>query len=85
MKHSGISTGYRATGVNFNDDIWFFSARGLEGISGEITSEKVVVHRSTFIDNKLTGYENMIVEKWKGYLLLFIGKKVYLADSKTSN
>ena len=85
MKHSGISTGYIATEVNFNDDIWFFCARGLEGISGEITSEKVVVHRSTFIDNKLTGYENMIVEEWQGYLLVFKGKKVYVTDSKTSN
>ena len=43
-----------------------------------MTSEKVVVHRSIFIDNTLlkeTSYENMIVEEWRGYLLVFIAKK----------
>ena len=43
-----------------------------------MTSEKVVVHRSIFIDNALlkeTSYENMIVEEWQGYLLVFIDKK----------
>ena len=83
--HSGISTGCVATGINFNDDICFFSDRGFEGISGDITSEQVVAHRSTFIDNKLlkeTDYKNMIVDEWEGYLLVFMGNKVYLADSR---
>ena len=83
--HSGISTGCIATAVNFNDDICFFSDRGLEGISGDITTEQVIAHRSTFIDNKLlkeTNYENMIVDEWDGYLIVCIGNKVYLADSR---
>ena len=83
--HSSISTGCVATGINFNDDVCFFSDRGLEGISGDITTEQVVAHRSTFIDNKLlseTNYANMILEEWEGYLLVFIGNKVYLADSR---
>ena len=83
--HSGISTGCIATGINFNDDICFFSDRGLEGISGDITSEQVVAHRSSFIDNKLlseANYERMICDEWEGYLLVFIGNKVYLADSR---
>ncbi len=83
--HSGISTGCIGAGINFNDDICFFSDRGLEGISGDITSEQVVAHRSTFIDNKLlkeTNYSNMITEEWEGYLLTFIDNKVYLADSR---
>jgi hypothetical protein len=83
--HSGISTGCIGAGINFNDDICFFSDRGLEGISGDITSEQVIAHRSTFIDNKLlkeTNYSNMITEEWEGYLLTFIDNKVYLADSR---
>ena len=83
--HSSISTGCIATGINFNDDICFFSPRGLEGISGDITSEQVVAHRSTFIDSKLlseNGYENMLLEEWEGYLFVFIGNHVYLADSR---
>lgn len=83
--HSGISTGCIGAGINFNDDICFFSDRGLEGISGDITSEQVIAHRSTLIDNKLlkeTNYSHMITEEWEGYLLVFIDNKVYLADSR---
>ena len=83
--HSGISTGCVATGINFNDDICFFSDRGLEGISGDITSEQVIAHRSSFIDNKLLSeehYSNMILEEWEGYLLVCIDNKIYLADSR---
>ena len=83
--HSGISTGCIATGVNFNDDICFFSDRGLEGISGDITSEQVIAHRSSFIDNKLLSeehYTSMIVDEWEGYLLVCIDNKIYLADSR---
>ena len=83
--HSSISTGCVATGINFNDDICFFSDRGLEGISGDITSEQVVAHRSTLVDSKLlaeANYKKMILEEWEGYLLVIIDNKVYLADSR---
>ena len=36
--HSSITTGCVSTGINFNDDIVFFSDRGMEAISGNITS-----------------------------------------------
>jgi hypothetical protein len=83
--HSSISTGCVAAGINFNDDICFFSDRGMEGISGDITSEQVLAHRSTFIDNKLlqeTNYGRMILDEWDGYLLVCIDNKIYLADSR---
>lgn len=83
--HSSIATGCIATGINFNDDICFFSDRGLEGISGDITSEQVLAHRSSLIDSKLlaeANYKDMILEEWKGYLLVCIDNKVYLADSR---
>ena len=83
--HSSISAGCVSTGINFNDDIVFFSDRGLEGISSDVTTEQVLGHRSTMIDSKLiseTNYKNLLTEEWEGYLLVFIDNKVYLADSR---
>lgn len=83
--HSNISTGCIAAGINFNDDICFFSDRGMEAISGDITTEQLLAHRSSLIDSKLLneeGYKDMILEEWEGYLLVIIGNKVYLADSR---
>lgn len=84
--HSSITIGCVGRAINFNDDIVFFSERGMEGISGDITTEQVAAHRSSMIDRKLlseSGYKNMILEEWEGYLLCIIGKKVYLADSRS--
>lgn len=83
--HSTISTGCIGKAINFNDDIVFFSERGMEGISGDIMTEQVVAHRSSLVDRKLTAeadYKNMILAEWEGYLLVIIGNKVYLADSR---
>jgi hypothetical protein len=83
--HSSISTGCVSTGINFRDDIVFFSEMGLEGISGDITTEQVVAHRSSLVDSKLvneTDYKNMILLEWEGYLLVVIDNKIYLADSR---
>lgn len=83
--HSSISTGCVATGINFNDDIVFFSDRGMEAISGDITTEQVIAHRSSMIDSKLlneTNYKNLLLEEWEGYLLIIVDNKVYLADSR---
>lgn len=83
--HSSISTGCVASGINFNDDIVFFSDRGMEAISGDITTEQLLAHRSSMVDGKLlqeSNYKNMILEEWEGYLLVIIDNKVYLADSR---
>lgn len=83
--HSSITTGCVGKAVNFNDDIVFFSDRGMEGISGDVTTEQMVAHRSTLIDRRLTAessYRDMLLEEWEGYLLVFIGSHVYLADSR---
>lgn len=85
--HSSVTTGCVGAAINFNDDIVFFSERGMEGISGDITTEQVVAHRSSMVDRKLTaesGYRSMLLEEWEGYLMVFIGNKVYLADSRTA-
>ena len=83
--HSSVSTGCVATGINFNDDIAFFSDRGMEAINGDITTEQVIAHRSSLVDSKLlseANYKNLILEEWEGYLLVIIDNKVYLADSR---
>ena len=83
--HSSISIGCVATGINFNDDIIFFSDRGMEGINGDVTTEQVLAHRSSLIDAKLLkepDYRNLILEEWKGYLLVIVGSHIYLADSQ---
>ncbi len=83
--HSSITTGCIGKAINFNDDIVFFSERGMEGISGDITTEQVLAHRSALVDRKMTAepnYKDMVLAEWKGYLLVFIGNKVYLADSR---
>lgn len=71
--------------INFNDDIVFFSSRGMEGINGDITTEQAVAHRSSLVDRKLVAepdYNDMVLEEWEGYLLAIVGRKVYLADSR---
>ena len=83
--HSSITTGCVGKAINFNDDIVFFSERGMEGISGDITTEQMIAHRSSVVDNKLTtekDYSNMVLTEWEGYLIVFIGNKAYLADSR---
>ncbi len=83
--HSSISTGCIGKAINFNDDMVFFSDRGMEGISGDITTEQVIAHRSSLVDRKLTAeknYADMVLAEWEGYLLVVIDNKIYLADSR---
>lgn len=83
--HSSISTGCIAKAINFNDDISFFSERGMEGINGDVTTEQVIAHRSSLVDRKLLAeinYRDMLLEEWEGYLMVFVDNKVYLADSR---
>ena len=83
--HSSITTGCIGRAINFNDDIVFFSDRGMEGISGDVTTEQAIAHRSSLVDRKLLNeaqYRDMVLAEWEGYLLVFVGKAVYLADSR---
>lgn len=83
--HSSIAVGCVGKAINFNDDIVFFSDRGMEGISGDVTTEQVISHRSSLVDRKLTAlknYQNMFLEEWEGYLTVIIDNKIFLADSR---
>lgn len=85
--HSSIATGCVGKAVNFNDDIIFFSERGMEGISGDITTEQAIAHRSSLVDRKLIAeenYSNMVLEEWEGYLVVCIDSRMYLADSRAT-
>ena len=85
--HSSVAIGCVGKAINFNDDIVFFSERGMEGISGDVTTEQVAAHRSSLVDRKMIAeadYKEMCLAEWEGYLLVFIGNKVYLADSRTA-
>ena len=85
-QHSSVTTGCAGKAINFNDDIVFFSDRGMEGISGDVTTEQVLGHRSSLVDRKMItekDYKKMILAEWEGYLLVFVGNKVYLADSRS--
>ena len=84
-QHSSVTTGCVGRAINFHDDIVFFSQRGMEGISGDITTEQMVAHRSSLVDRKLIAepdYQDMLLAEWEGYLLVFTGSRVYLADSR---
>ena len=85
--HSSVTIGCVGKAINFNDDIVFFSERGMEGISGDVTTEQVAAHRSSLVDRKMIAepnYKDMILAEWEGYLFVFIGDKAYLADSRTA-
>ena len=87
--HSSIALGCEGQALNFNDDLIFFSQRGMEGISGDIATEQMAAHRSSLVDRKLMSeknYKDMILEEWRGYLLVIVpndlGSHIYLADSR---
>lgn len=84
--NGSISLGCESTGINFNDDIVFFSNKGLEGISNSsLYSEQILQHRSSLIDAKLLtepNYKNIKLSEYNGYLMCLINSHIYLADSR---
>lgn len=80
-----ISTGCVSTGINFNDDILFFSINGLEAISSTLGNDQILAHRSSLVDSKLItnqDYKNVILAEYRGYLMCLLDSKVFLADSR---
>ena len=84
--NGSISLGCVSTGINFNDDIVFFSNNGLEAISSSsMYSEQILNHRSDLVDNKLineNGYNDVKLAEYNGYLMCLVNSKIYLADSR---
>lgn len=83
--HSSIAIGCVGRACNFNDDIVFFSRRGMESASTDITTEQFVTHRSSLVDRMMLTneqYKKMVLAEWEGYLIAFMGSEAYLADSR---
>lgn len=80
-----ISTGCVSTGVNFNDDICFFSVKGLEAIGKNLGNDQILDHRSSLVDSKLISdinYQDVKLAEYRGYLMCLVGSKIFLADSR---
>jgi len=80
-----ISTGCVSTGINFNDDICFFSTKGLEAIGKTLGNDQILEHRSSLVDAKLISnkdYLNIKLAEYRGYLMCLLDSKIFLADSR---
>ena len=84
--NGSVSLGCVSKGINFNDDIVFFSNKGLEGIANSsLYSEQILEHRSSMVDSKLlneSNYKDIELAEYDGYLLCLIDSHIYLADSR---
>ena len=84
--NGSISLGCVSTGINFNDDIVFFSKNGLEGVSNSsLYSEQILQHRSSLIDSKIlkeNNYEKLKLVEHEGYLMCLVNSHIYLADKR---
>lgn len=83
--HSNITKCCVGGAINFLDDVVFFSEQGMESVSQNIESEQFATHKSSAVDIKMVnkaGYKDMVLVEWQGYLLVCIGKDIFLADSR---
>lgn len=85
-KQGNVETGCVSQAINFLDDILYLSSEGLEGITTEnIDSRQAIAHRSSLVDSKMTNdnyYKNACMCVYKGYLLILVNGKIFLADSR---
>ena len=86
VQNGSLSLGCVSTAINFNDDIVFFSNKGLEGVSStQLYSEQILQHRSSMVDIKMINepnYNDVKLAEYNGYLMCLINSHVYLADSR---
>lgn len=81
-----VGLGCVSTSGNFGDDIVYLSRYGLEGITTDnLNSKQIIAHRSSLVDSKMINendYENATFVEYKGYLLILVNGKIFLADSR---
>lgn len=85
MSQGNVSTGCYSCAINYSDDIVFLSQQGLEGITGNITSEQLLTHRSSLVDAKLinsNNYRFAQMAEWEGYLLILVDSNIFLGDMR---
>lgn len=82
--NASLSLGCVSTGLNFRDDIVYFSRNGLEAVTGSVYNEQILTHKSSNVDAKLlneTNYKKIMTCEWKNYLMCLVNSHIYLADS----
>ena len=78
-----VSVGCYSRGINYKDSIVFLSRNGLEGITGNVSYEQSVSHKSSMIDSKMrnmSNYDNPSIAEYNGYLLIGVTNNIFLAD-----
>lgn len=85
VSQGNVSIGCYSKGMNFKDNIVFFSRQGLEMMSGSIQYEQSVTHASSMVDSRMineSNYKFLRVCEYKGFMLVAIDNHIYLADSR---
>lgn len=85
VSQGNVSIGCYSKGMNFKDNIVFFSRQGLEMMTGSIQYEQSVTHASSMVDSRMineSNYKFLKVCEYKGFMLVAIDKHIYLADSR---
>lgn len=80
-----VSIGCYSTGMNYDDTIVFLSREGLESLISSIESLQLVSHKSSLVDSKMitsNNYDNAVMERWQGYLVIAIEDQIFLADNR---
>ena len=80
-----VSIGCCSKGMNFKDNIVFFSRQGLEMMSGNPQYEQNVTHASSMVDARMineSAYQRLRICEYKGYMVVAIDDHIYLADSR---
>lgn len=81
-----VELGCLSVSGNFADDVVYLSRYGLEGITTDnLNSKQILSHRSSLVDSKMINendYENAILTEYKGYLLVLVNGKIFLADGR---
>lgn len=73
------------TCCNFLDDPVFLTQRGLDCVGKEtVNLERTVMHRSSNVDRllKSESLADASMTEWKGYLVILVNGRAYLADSR---
>lgn len=82
-----IGDGAVGESMNFGDDPVFVSEKGLLGIGAKpLYLSRSVTPRSSSVAPALSGEDlaSSVLALWRGYLVLSVGGKMYLADSRAS-
>lgn len=79
-----IALGCVSEGINFFDDLVYFSELGLKAVHFSDKRSRLA-HKSTYVDGKLLNKSDLSEAKlavWRNYLIVLVGSEMYLADAR---